>query len=174
MKAHNISGIYNKHNEMDTHEPSTGVYTIGVASRMLGIPVTIIREYEAWGLVRPCVTATQRRMFSDIDIQIMRELRKLQKDFHLNLASLRFLAGCLPCWILKPCSLRDRKSCQVPFRTGVPCWECEDAVCKPTCEDCRSCRVYRSLANLSSLKQVLREALINFEGVVRDFVLEEV
>ncbi len=137
------------------HSADAPVYTIGVAARMLGIPITIIREYESWGLTRPCVTETGRRLFSDVDIRNMREIRRLQREARLNLASIRFLAGCLPCWLLKPCSPEEREKCPVPSRAGVPCWDSKDSACSPSCEDCRTCGVYQMLASLRRFKELL-------------------
>ena len=135
--------------------PSEPIYPIGVASRISKIPISIIREYESWGLTCPHITATGRRLFSDVDIANMIHLRSLQKDYHLSLAGLRFLAGSLPCWALKPCKPSDRKKCAAAKNNGVPCWITQDTPCEPDREKCRACTTYHAVSSLGEFKELL-------------------
>jgi len=135
--------------------PSEPIYPIGVAARISKIPISIIREYESWGLICPHISPTGRRFFSDVDIANMIHLRSLQKDYHLSLAGLRFLAGSLPCWALKPCKPSERKKCAAAKSNGVPCWVTQDTPCQPDREKCRACSCYQSVASLGKFKELL-------------------
>lgn len=155
MKTQGLRVIRNNMERRVTHHPAEGVYTIGVASRMVNIPVTIIREYEEWGLILPHITPSGRRLFSDIDIKNMIHLRTLQKDFHLNLSSLRYFCSCLPCWLIKGCDARSSAKCEVRGARDTPCWEHAQKISARPREECRSCSVYESVSRLGQFKELL-------------------
>lgn len=131
------------------------VYTMGIASKKSGVPISVLREYESNGLLIPHLTDTNRRVFSDTDIRNARQLRKLQKEHRLSLAALRFLAGCLPCWMIKGCSPEERERCERLDAAGEPCWCKVSLQNRAECEQCQCCEVYRAIEDLGNLKALV-------------------
>ena len=137
-----------------THD---SVYTIGIASRLAGVPISVIREYESWGLVIPHVTKTNRRVFSDVDISNLGHLRRLQSEYRLTLASLRFLVSLLPCWLLRPgCSEEESRRCGKTRAPGTPCWEFKVKADPGGREQCRRCRTYSEVSSLEKYQELIR------------------
>ncbi|MGN6125659.1 MAG: MerR family transcriptional regulator [Humibacter sp.] len=64
-------------NETPANRP---VYSMGVASDLLGLPSATLRLYERKGLVTPARTDGNTRRYSDDDIQRMRRIADLQDD----------------------------------------------------------------------------------------------
>jgi len=128
------------------------VYTMGIASRKSGVPISVLREYEANGLLIPHVTNTNRRIFSRVDIENAQRLRNLQKDYRLSLAALKFLAACLPCWMFKRCPPKAEEQCERLGNVGEPCWCNISPQNVAAREQCRCCETYRALKNLENLR----------------------
>ena len=66
------------------------VYTISVTARLTKIPVHTIRWLETNGLVEPARTEGRQRLFSDEDIEFLREIADLLKR-RVNLAGIRVI-----------------------------------------------------------------------------------
>ncbi len=134
------------------NSPYDSVYTMGIASQKSGVPISVLREYESSGLLIPHLTDTNRRIFSNVDIENARHLRSLQKDHRLSLAALKFLAACLPCWMFKHCPPEDRERCEKLGSAGEPCWCKVSLQNRAACEQCRCCETYRALKDLENLR----------------------
>jgi len=134
------------------NSPYDSVYTMGIASRKSGVPISVLREYEANGLLIPHLTDTNRRIFSDVDIDNARHLRNLQKGHRLSLAALRFLAASIPCWMFKRCPPKAVGQCESLGTVGEPCWCSVSSRNTATREQCRCCETYRALKNLEDLR----------------------
>ena len=128
------------------------VYTMGIASRKSGVPISVLREYESSGLLIPHVTDTNRRIFSDVDIENARHLRELQKGHRLSLNALKFLAACIPCWMFKRCPPDAEGQCESVGIAGEPCWCSVDLKNMAAREQCRCCGTYRAVKNLGNLR----------------------
>ena len=128
------------------------VYTMGIASRKSGVPISVLREYESSGLLIPHVTDTNRRIFSDVDIENARHLRNLQKGHRLSLAALRFLAASIPCWIFKRCPPKAAGQCESLGIVGEPCWSSVSSRNMAAREQCRCCEAFRALKKLDNLR----------------------
>jgi MerR family glutamine synthetase transcriptional repressor len=68
----------------------TPVYTIGAASRLTGIPIWTLRWIERHGLLRPSRTQGKQRLYTDVDIARLRDVRGLMEK-KVNLAGIRVI-----------------------------------------------------------------------------------
>jgi MerR family transcriptional regulator, heat shock protein HspR len=64
-------------------------YMISVASELVGMHPQTLRIYEAKGLVRPGRTPGGTRLYSDHDLERLREIQRLTTELGLNLAGVR-------------------------------------------------------------------------------------
>ena len=69
---------------------STPVYTIGAASRLTGIPIWTLRWIERHGLLRPSRTRGRQRLYNDVDLERLRDVRGLMEQ-KVNLAGIRVI-----------------------------------------------------------------------------------
>ena len=67
---------------MDADEP---VYVISIAARIVGVHQQTLRMYERQGLVQPKRSAN-RRLYSQRDIERVRQIQRLIADLGVNLA----------------------------------------------------------------------------------------
>ena len=69
---------------------ATPVYTIGAASRLTGIPIWTLRWIERHGLLRPSRTQGRQRLYTDVDLNRLRDVRGLmEKKVKIGRASCR-------------------------------------------------------------------------------------
>ncbi|MFW6103094.1 MAG: MerR family transcriptional regulator [Chloroflexota bacterium] len=61
-------------------EVADGKYVMSVAVRLTGVEASRIRRYESAGLVSPDRTAGGQRLFSDPDIDVIREVARLENE----------------------------------------------------------------------------------------------
>ena len=69
---------------------ATPVYTIGAASRLTGIPIWTLRWIERHGLLRPSRTRGRQRLYTDVDVTRLRDVRDLMEK-KVNLAGIRVI-----------------------------------------------------------------------------------
>jgi MerR family transcriptional regulator/heat shock protein HspR len=62
---------------------------ISVAAEIVGMHPQTLRIYEAKGLVRPGRTPGGTRLYSDLDLERLREIQRLTTELGLNLAGVR-------------------------------------------------------------------------------------
>lgn len=62
------------------------VYQISVVARMVGVHQQTLRQYERLGLVEPHRTSGNRRLYSQRDVQRLRQALGLVEDLGVNLA----------------------------------------------------------------------------------------
>ncbi len=65
-------------------------YTIGVVSRLIGLPPQVLRRYEETGLLEPARQGGKNRLYSDQDITILREIVQLS-DEGVNVVGIRYI-----------------------------------------------------------------------------------
>lgn len=125
------------------------VYAIGQAAKLVGIAVPTLRMYEKAGLVIPFRTSTNRRLYSRHDIEHMRILLNLVRQKRLNIETLRRFSGLIPCWKMNNCPEHIYEKCLAySDEVYVPCWELLGTYCKSSLNNCRTCAVYLSCAEL--------------------------
>ncbi len=69
---------------------ATPVYTIGAAARLTGIPIWTLRWIEKHGLLSPDRTPGRQRLYSDEEMELLREVRSLMEQ-KVNLAGIRVI-----------------------------------------------------------------------------------
>ncbi len=72
------------------HEPC---YVISVAAKLLGVHVQTLRYYERAGLIHPSRSQGNIRLYSDMDIQKLRQIQRLINDLGVNLAGAEVIIG---------------------------------------------------------------------------------
>ena len=79
-------------NNMGRNEP---LYLIGVAARLCEVHPQTLRMYERLGLVRPARIGKKNRMYSDGDIERLRQIQRLTQDMGVNLAGVEVILDLL-------------------------------------------------------------------------------
>ena len=77
-----------RRDEMPDNEPC---YVISVAARMVGLHAQSLRNYERIGLIRPGRSRGRVRLYSDADIQHVRNIQRLVQDLGVNLAGVEVI-----------------------------------------------------------------------------------
>ena len=130
------------------------VYTIGIAADLLGVSVHLLRVYEKEGLILPYKTRSGHRLFSDLEIEKTRCMRRMITENGMNFEGLRRILALVPCWRLRHCDEKDRASCHAYFRADRPCWATEEKCAHPL-SSCRDCTVYQSTVNCEEIKELI-------------------
>jgi MerR family transcriptional regulator/heat shock protein HspR len=138
---------------LDIKEP---VFSIGIVAKKFNISVHTLRLYEAEGLILPYKTETNRRLYSQSDMNRIACIREMIEKRGLNIAGIKSLLAMIPCWQIRPCSETDRQNCKAYTSPDHPCWmvsergeECQDV-------ECRDCHVYQSLSVCNNFKEYLK------------------
>jgi MerR family glutamine synthetase transcriptional repressor len=69
---------------------ATPIYTIGAASRLTGIPIWTLRWIEKHGVLRPGRTDGRQRLYSEEEMDLLRDVRGLMER-KVNLAGIRVI-----------------------------------------------------------------------------------
>lgn len=139
-------------NSLDTFEP---VFTIGTVAGMLNVAVQTVRLYEREGLILPAKTKSGHRMFSLHDVDRLKCIRRLLTKDGLNIAGIKKLMSLLPCWEFKGGLDEECKQCPAYYETIGPCWSIKNVGQKCVGQDCRTCKVYRTVVSCEKMKLVL-------------------
>ena len=75
---------------MDIHN-SEPCYVISVVARMLGVHAQTLRYYERAGIVEPSRSRGRVRLYSNQDIERLRQVRTLMNDLGINLAGVEVI-----------------------------------------------------------------------------------
>jgi MerR family transcriptional regulator/heat shock protein HspR len=76
----------------DKHEP---VYLISVAARLCDMHPQTLRMYERMGLIRPKRVNQKNRLYSQADIERLRQIQRLTRDLGVNLAGVEIILDLL-------------------------------------------------------------------------------
>lgn len=76
----------------DKHEP---VYLISVAARLCDMHPQTLRMYERMGLIRPKRINRKNRLYSEADIERLRQIQRLTRDLGVNLAGVEIILDLL-------------------------------------------------------------------------------
>jgi MerR family transcriptional regulator, heat shock protein HspR len=74
--------------ESDSHDLAK--YTMAVAVMMTGVAAHRIRKYEDFGLCKPTRTFSNQRLYSDQDIELIRQIASLDKK-GVNIPGIRVI-----------------------------------------------------------------------------------
>lgn len=67
------------------------VYMIGVASELCNVHPQTLRQYERLGLVVPARVGSKNRLYSEEDIERVRQIQRLTQDMGVNLAGVEII-----------------------------------------------------------------------------------
>ncbi len=76
----------------DRDEP---VYMIGIAAKLCNVHPQTLRLYERLGLVLPARVSHKNRMYSEADIERLKQIQHLTQDMGVNLAGVEVILGLL-------------------------------------------------------------------------------
>ncbi len=76
---------------MELHGYDEPVYIISVAAELLEMHPQTLRMYERERLIEPNRTDANNRLFSDRDIDTIKEIRRLTREEGVNLAGVRII-----------------------------------------------------------------------------------
>ncbi len=71
------------------------VYMISVAARLCDLHPQTLRMYERLGLVRPARIGSKNRMYSELDLERLRQIQRLTQEMGVNLAGVEVILGLL-------------------------------------------------------------------------------
>ncbi len=71
------------------------LYMISVAARLCDLHPQTLRMYERLGLVRPARIGAKNRMYSENDLERLRQIQRLTQDMGVNLAGVEVILGLL-------------------------------------------------------------------------------
>ncbi|MCH8190390.1 MAG: helix-turn-helix transcriptional regulator [Chloroflexi bacterium] len=66
-------------------------FAISVAARIVGLHAQTLRYYEKAGLVQPSRSKGRNRLYSQADVERLRQIRRLTDDLGLNLAGVEII-----------------------------------------------------------------------------------
>ncbi len=130
------------------------VYTIGVASRILGVSVHSLRQYEREGLLVPHKTSSGHRLYSDLELEKVRCIRHMIHEKGLNFAGIRHLIALVPCFHLRHCPEEIRHKCPMMGDRNAPCWA-KPNTCASPFPSCRHCPVYQGIVSCSDIQRFI-------------------
>lgn len=136
---------------------SEPIYTLGVVSRLSGVPVHSVRQYIDKGLILPFKTDTKRHLFSDIDVERLKKI-KIYIDNGLNTVGLKCLYAQIPGYYLKSCTDNICDGCTSFSSPIEPCWMACSKNTQCNVENCRSCIVYAVADPVADLSHILTES----------------
>jgi MerR family transcriptional regulator/heat shock protein HspR len=73
-------------NEQHTYNDNDPCYVISVAARMVGMHAQSLRNYERMGLIQPGRSQGRVRLYSQSDIERLRNIQRMVQDLGVNLA----------------------------------------------------------------------------------------
>lgn len=73
---------------IDRDEP---VYAIGVVARMVGLHAQTLRNYERWGLITPSRPRGRVRLYSQRDVERIRQIGRWMDDLGINVAGVEVM-----------------------------------------------------------------------------------
>ena len=128
---------------------------INEVAQRVGLSQKRIREYEKVGLISPTRDPkTNNRRFSEKDIRQILRIKALIHEHGFTLASLRFMAANMPCWIIFECD--EKQGCPGSNSPRTPCYEVAwKSVSNEPRKNCDQCPVFlnRDLQKMALLER---------------------
>lgn len=76
---------------MSTRDPEEPVYMISIASQLTGLHPQTVRLYERLGLILPKRVNNKNRLYSDLDIARLQQIRRFTQEMGVNLAGVEII-----------------------------------------------------------------------------------
>lgn len=80
---------------MAQRDPNEPVYMIGIAAQLTGLHPQTVRLYERLGLVTPHRVSNKNRLYSEADIDRLRQIRRFTQEMGVNLAGVEIILDLL-------------------------------------------------------------------------------
>ena len=115
-------------------------HRIGKVSKIVGLTVKRIREYEKEELIKPGRGAGNNfRLYDDFDLRRIEQIKDLIHRRGFTVASIRYLLKVAPCWEIFECP--DKQSCVAYHIPHRKCWQIKDidktnTLCMGNCQRC--------------------------------------
>ena len=77
--------------KMRLHGPNEPVYTIGVASRLLGVSTQTLRILDREGFIEPSRTEANIRLYSENDLSLLKKITTLMRMHRVNFAGIKMI-----------------------------------------------------------------------------------
>jgi hypothetical protein len=134
---------------------SEELHAIQSASRVTGVTVNDVRNYENEGLLIPYIAPSGRRWYTDNDLQKIRNIRDMLRKGKTFNDILR-MAALIPCWSFPECGKRsDLDSvCKGQQDFLQPCWILVKKDKLPF-QECRLCDVYKRIEDFADIISLL-------------------
>jgi MerR family transcriptional regulator/heat shock protein HspR len=78
-------------NERQTYDEEVPCFVISVAARMVGMHAQSLRNYERMGLIQPGRSQGRVRLYSQADIERLRNIQRMVQDLGVNLAGVEVI-----------------------------------------------------------------------------------
>ncbi len=117
---------------------SKPVYTIEVASQIVGIGQRMLREYEKAGFIKPARINGKRR-YSQNDIQFIKNIRFYLEEVGMTITALKVFYLATPCWEIKQCG---QVKCPAYHNCRKKCWEAIKHNDNCDVRTCHGCPIY--------------------------------
>jgi len=118
------------------------LYTIGIASELIGTTNQTLRLYEKHGLIKPA-RKNKNRFYSENDIRWLLCLRILIHQKKISIEGIKKLLEYAPCWQITSCPEERKNKCLAYVNMAKPCWELNQMICSrksdgkgSKCEEC--------------------------------------
>ena len=137
----------------DHDEP---LYTIGTVAEILNVSVQTLRAYERERLIIPFKKASHHRLYSMNDIERLRCIRRSITERKFSIPALKNMYALIPCWDIKPCTVKEQEECEAYNSSLQPCWSFTQKVDGCNNQDCRTCNVYKNFINCEQIKNSIK------------------
>lgn len=88
------------------------LYTIGIVAKLLGVCPATLRIWESNGLIKP-KRLGKNRYYSKADLDQLEHVKNLIQKKRINIEGVKVILNTTPCWEIKNCPPKVRKSCLV-------------------------------------------------------------
>lgn len=131
------------------------LYTVGETADLVGVSIPTLRMYEREGLIITNRRQSRHRRYTHADIDRLRCIRDMIRKEKISIAGIRRLLALVPCWRIKNCPEEARSTCGAFQQHEAPCWMASEKKWDCKSAECRSCEVYRSVADCHTLKATI-------------------
>jgi len=121
------------------------VYSIGEASKILGVVVPLLRMLEKSNLLLTARNEPGKRLYSQCALDYIKSLLELGRKNHFTLEDIQRDLNNLKCWEVLACPADKRLNCPHYINPNTFCWSDKSRLCQEETDNCRTCQVYRSL-----------------------------
>jgi hypothetical protein len=123
------------------------IYSIGEASKMLGVVVPFLRLLETTQLLLTSRNEHGKRLYSQCDIEYIRAIIETAKKCRFDIEEIQHNIAGVKCWETLNCPEDKKLQCPHYISPSIQCWSDKTRLCREKAENCRLCEVYKSLTD---------------------------